>query len=84
MANAHIVEFAVFRGADEATIKSRAEAASKVAGLVTQYGGQKLEDANESVHVTGKSATLCQSPLTFDGLMSISRPSPPTLNSALF
>lgn len=55
MANAHIVEFAVFRAADEATIKSRAVAAANVAGLVAQYGGQKIEDANESVHVTGES-----------------------------
>lgn len=57
MANAHIVEFAVFRGVNEATIKSRAEAAAKVAGLVAQYGGQKIEDANESVHITGTSTS---------------------------
>ncbi|ERT02809.1 uncharacterized protein SPSK_09624 [Sporothrix schenckii 1099-18] len=52
MSNAYIVEFAVFRGADGATIKNRATAAAKVAGLVAQYGGQKIEDAKESVHVT--------------------------------
>ncbi|KAL1902784.1 hypothetical protein Sste5346_000694 [Sporothrix stenoceras] len=52
MANTHIVEFAVFHGADEATIKNRAVAASKVAGLVAQYGGQKIEDPAESVHIT--------------------------------
>ena len=53
MAEAHIVEFAVFQSVDEATIKNRAAAAAKVTGLVGQYAGSKIEDAGASVHVTG-------------------------------
>jgi hypothetical protein len=74
MANAYIVEFAVFRTVDESTIKSRAEAAAKVAGLVAQYGGHKIENTNDSVHVTGELPFCCARGRLISRMRTRSRP----------